>query len=228
MMKTVLISSLGESPGVVTGTLDAIMKREKITINKIVMLHTAKRIIQKSVDEILLPEIREYYRGKITEEPKNYSIPYLDVNSEESNLAFFELACQQIAQHRKEGYEIYLDIAGGRKTMSALVVVAAELIGIKAIYHFLIDDDLVQEGHATNLFRLRESGTEANLKKLKNLLHPIGVLVELPFISVEPIRNELFKKIKKTTSDTITTSGTEVYIPPDYRERFIRSGIPQE
>lgn len=152
--KNILISSLGYAPGVVTGTVDAIKAFDDVDIHKVLTISTSdQQILDLAVEQILRPEFEntEFYPQGV--EYKNDYIESTDIFDAEDNRAFltklFEHIQGNIQSDEIDG--IYISLAGGRKTMSSLVMTAVKLIvecyegweGIgkfRELTHLLIDD----------------------------------------------------------------------------------------
>jgi len=91
-MRRVLISTLGESPGVVTEAID-LLKSNGINLDKVLIISTVDMDAQGSMD-LLLEHIPEYYGI----EPENVLPIYIngiynDIDSTEAVVNFLQRAC---------------------------------------------------------------------------------------------------------------------------------------
>ena len=130
--RNVLLSSLGLSPAVVTETIDALMNTG-LQINTVVLLSTSNERIIDTYVPLLYDDFRDTYKGQIELIPA--SIANDDIWTAQDNLEFIKLATTFLNTYRKRGYNVYVSIAGGRKTMSAAMAIVAQLFGAKGLYH---------------------------------------------------------------------------------------------
>ncbi|ODS36717.1 MAG: CRISPR-associated protein Csx14 [Candidatus Altiarchaeales archaeon WOR_SM1_79] len=133
----VLITTLGGSPAVVTETIDA-FKKKNISIEKVVVVCTNNKYVLRGFED-LKKHLKEDYTP-----PIEYSNPmYIesdDIRTPEDNQEFMDKLYEAIEKEKREGNDIYLSIAGGRKTMSALAALAGQLHGVSKVYHVIIND----------------------------------------------------------------------------------------
>jgi CRISPR-associated protein Csx14 len=189
-MRRVLISTLGESPGVVTEAID-LLKSNGINLDKVLIISTVDMDAQGSMD-LLLEHIPEYYGI----EPENVLPIYIngiynDIDSTEAVVNFLQRACSLLKDYIKD--EVYVSIAGGRKTMAATMTLAVQLYGAKSIFHIILDN--------------RETELKSHIRKLKQLeqaeqikvLHPEVSkvrIVTIPFIGLFPFIGEIVKGLQ--------------------------------
>jgi len=158
-----LIASLGRSPGVITGTLDALIE-EKTKPRKVIIATTSDPEILGKV----IPLLEEEFRKNYPEIELDYSriiIEKDDIYNEEDNAEFMIKVAKTMNDLNAAGMEIYLSLAGGRKTMSAAMAVLAQIYGVSELLHLLIDPDLEKKGSISELLRL-------NPKEREEVLHP--------------------------------------------------------
>jgi len=128
----VLISSLGEAPGVVTTMIDALKEKEGIVIEKAVAISTNDVWITEGV-EWLKTHIETYYNPPVLFEPKHLS--FEDVIKPEHAQQYRDFAKETIRNHIRKGAQVYVCIAGGRKSMSAAMYDAVQGTGAEDVYH---------------------------------------------------------------------------------------------
>ena len=188
-MRNVLISTLGDSPTVVTEALD-ILHDEGVKINEVILLTTVDSDAQESV-RILQRHIREYYKIK-TVYPKFVEY-YGDIDNEYAVMDFMKLACGILRSKRERNENVYISIAGGRKTMSALMTLAVQLYGAKELFHVIVDDPEFEK--KSRDLRIYLNSPE----KLNYYLHPdISKIkkVKMPFIGLFPWISEIIRALK--------------------------------
>lgn len=172
-----LVCTLGTTAPVITETLDA-LKRKGKELGKLVIVHTSFRdVFEKktpSGKEVGLRAFEAYleqhpsYRN-ISLELINLGIE--DILTEQDNENLLRKMLEIFAKERQEGNTVYLSIAGGRKTMSAIALFAAYLIGCDGIFHVLVkgDEFKVTDDYGFNV--------------PSNLIS----LVEIPVVNLSPV-----------------------------------------
>lgn len=133
-MENILISSLGDSPIVVTAMHDLLTRQEDLEINKVVVLHPYGYI------SLAFDYIKEALNGRceVISEP----LPFEDANSKEDSFAFLHTLYRLLNDSQKNGDAVYLSLAGGRKNMSALMALLVPLFPcIKGLYHVIDKDE---------------------------------------------------------------------------------------
>ena len=190
--KNILISSLGYAPGVVTGTVDAIKFFDGVDIHKVLTISTSdQQILDLAVEQILIPEFEngEFYPQGI--EYANDYIEAPDIITSQHNRDFLS----KLVNHMRENIQsdqidgIYISLAGGRKTMSSLVMTAVKLIvdcfgngdwerveKFRELTHLILDDpeqEIESYGNVsdTNPDSLHQQSDERIRRKV---LHPVA------------------------------------------------------
>ncbi len=181
--KNVLLSSLGLSPAVVTETIDA-LGNIGIQINTVVLLSTSNERIIDTYVPLLYTDFIDTYHGEIELIPA--SIISEDISTPQDNLEFIKLATTFLNTYRKRGDNVYVSIAGGRKTMSAAMAIVAQLFGTKGLYHVLVPEEI--EGKRLDYEELKNS-PEAR----REALHPDVrlELVSIPVVGLFPYMSQI-------------------------------------
>jgi len=185
----VLISSLGESPAVVTEAIDKLEQEEHIQFTQVVTLGTNQSDVRDGAD-ILSEHIPAHYNRRIVY--LHHAIEATDVLTEKENLDYLSLVAQTLRTYRPFS-DIYVSLAGGRKTMSALMALAVQIYGAKLlchVVHLLMDQDLQRKMEASYLKRYPE--------EQKALLHPPLEeleVVRLPVVSLFPLLNDFLSAL---------------------------------
>jgi CRISPR-associated protein Csx14 len=187
----VLISSLGESPAVVTETVDALEREEGIRIDRVVTIGTSEWSVDLS-QEALREEFARFDGGRITYLPMQ--IEARDLMRETDHLEFLHAVATQLRAYRFA--DTYLSLAGGRKTMSALIAIAVQIYGARMLCHIIPLDE--------ELERLGEIRTWSNLprEEQQRIMHPPAEkvqLVRLPLISLFPLLQDFLRVLQGQT-----------------------------
>jgi len=134
-MANILIASLGESPIVVTAMYDLLTTEEKQRelgrIDKVVVLHPYGEMVQEGYGLI-----KTELEGVCELEP--LMLPFEDANDEQTSFTFLQVLFQLLSTHQGNDDHVYLSLAGGRKSMSALMALVVPLFTcVKKLYHVL-------------------------------------------------------------------------------------------
>lgn len=135
--KTVLISTLGEKAPVISETLNVLIKKRKKKIDRLYVIHTSSKFVVKG------PFGLEVFKKWLS---KNYNDIELkakrfakeDIKTEADNKEFLDIILSIALEEKARGSRILFSIAGGRKTMSAIALFAAYIIGVDGIFHIII------------------------------------------------------------------------------------------
>jgi CRISPR-associated protein Csx14 len=184
----ILISSLGESPAVVTETVDAIEREERIKIQQVITVGTSEWSVQLS-QEALQEEFRQFDGGRV-----NYigiQIAAHDLLTEDNHLEFLNAVATQLRAHQFAN--VYLSLAGGRKTMSALMAIAAQIYGAKMLCHVVpLDEELERLGEI-------RAWSDLPRQEQQRVLHPPADevrLVRLPLVSLFPLLDDFLHALR--------------------------------
>ena len=226
-----LICTLGGSAPVVTETIDAMSSQENIKIDKLIIVHTNSNDIfektTKTGKEIGLTGLQKYIKanfpGILFEKPINIGLP--DIASENDNSIFLEKLIDVINEEKNTGNNVYIGMAGGRKTMSAIAVFAAYLVGCDGIYHVLTTE--------SDFVLVEQYGFKIPVDKLNLIPVPLinlsGIIDSIMFENKEKIKLnpyyffknnknviELFNKLHSELKQNIQIHQLRI----DYEERW--------
>lgn len=183
-MTNILFSSLGRSPGVVTGTVDALV-RARCPIGEVCTFSTADLVVQDGSVELLKYEFRTHYDDRI--DYVDYSITAEDLVTPDDNLVFANLVASYLVSYRKQGRDVIISLAGGRKTMSAVMALTAQLFGAKMLCHIVVSPTLERMGGIRADQILENDAIPKLSRELRPALHPEDAeLIILPFVSLFP------------------------------------------
>jgi CRISPR-associated Csx14 family protein len=136
-----LLAPLGRSPAVVTQAYELLRTREKRQIARICIIYPQQSAAVRNGARILEQVCQR--RGIPLE---TTPLPVADVDDQQSCDIFLhslqKVIRSQCTQHPDE--TIALLISGGRKAMSALTLIAAQVMDIGQVYHTTISDPLVE------------------------------------------------------------------------------------
>ncbi len=194
MKDVYLMSSLGMSPGVVTGVIDCLQYedlKERYNPKYIAVITTDNELTRLSLDVIEI-DVQKY-------NPHIVIIPYImnglsDIFNEKDNervMKTFVDAIKEGERFRSKGEidEIHVNIAGGRKTMSGVFTSLSNIFPVDKVYHLLTTPEMERKGFIKNF--LKSDGTVDKEKissdDLKVNLHPKvanapSTLVEIPIL----------------------------------------------
>ncbi|MHA1327663.1 MAG: CRISPR-associated ring nuclease [Promethearchaeota archaeon] len=194
-MKTVyLISSLGMSPGVVTGVIDCLQYNdleESYNPTHLAIITTDNPLTLQSL-KVIEHDVQKFNSHIIL---KPYVIKGLsDISTREDNYAVIRTFISAIKEgiklkNDREVDEIHVNIAGGRKTMSGLFTSLSNIFPVDRLYHLITTNQMELRGHIKNFL---DENNELDLERLdneelKHNLHPklineYSVLVEIPIL----------------------------------------------
>ena len=215
--RIILVSAMGTSPAVLTNTVWGLAHQKPSIVPDEIVVFITKRgeelLSQKLFDEGVWNAMRSNLkREKIEVEGKLVfgatsirAIPDAegneieDLRTGEDNLRAADFMLSQLRQYTEDsGTQLHVSIAGGRKTMSALLFSCMTLLGRECdkVYHVLLPQDLEQG--ATPEFFYPEPGktfvSKGTAKKLK--AKEISTeLFEVPFVRMRGWYQEKFNAI---------------------------------
>ncbi|MBI4494821.1 MAG: hypothetical protein HY690_18765 [Chloroflexi bacterium] len=184
----VLVASLGESPAVVTATLDALEREDRVRIERVVTIGTGGWDVGRSV-EVLHREFQGHYGGRVAYIPDQ--VEAQDLLAEADHLAYLQAIARWLKTYR--AHRVYLSLSGGRKTMSALVAIAAQLYGAHALCHVVPQDPTLEESSKVDqLLRLPVAEQARVLHPGQDEVH----LVRLPLLSLFPLLDDILATLR--------------------------------
>lgn len=184
-----LICTLGTSAPIIAETLNYLIKKN-IMINKLIIVHTnSKVVLNKEIEDnsgnkkdIGLKSLLTHLKNKYPDvSVKTINLCFDDFYTLDDNNTFLSTMLQLLNDEQQEGNDIYLGIAGGRKTMSAIALFAGYLIGVTKVYHILVNNE--KEIEIT-----KQYGFDIPLDNLN--------LIEIPNINLSGILDTVLKDIE--------------------------------
>jgi len=193
-MRKVLLATLGEAPAVVTEAIDR-LRAGGIAIDTVTVLTTKDTYVQGSLN-LLNDHIPRYYNGEVEFWGAREISTFSDIDSDEACLEFMNEACAALRDYRKMGAEIYVCIAGGRKTMSALMALAVQFYGAHMLFHVLVDPEWDPEWEEKGHYlKIRNKPPEEQDSALHPPIEHIK-LVRLPFLGLFPLLSDIVQGLK--------------------------------
>lgn len=207
-MKT-LVVLLGRSPGTVTGTFHALRGSDWGTMDRIITVTTDDRPAADDCERLIREEIERWQDAQGEASGKRPAGPAFDPRrisardlADEASTDEFQLKIGEILQEvTNHGGEVYLGLAGGRKSMAALAAIAAQLVGadkIKMFHLYVTNRDIEECGEIDKLQTL----DCANLKS--RVMRPWAddyVLVEVPFAPESRINEFVYLQAQRRTRE---------------------------
>jgi CRISPR-associated protein Csx14 len=194
MSKKLLIATLGTSPAVVTEAVD-LLTEQNCRPDGVILLRTED------------PDVREAYELLASHLPQHDGLTWVepvptgrygDVDTPEAAVEFMQEACRILKTYRDAGYRLFVNIAGGRKAMSALLALAVQFYGAERLFHIWAPPWLEEEGE---IVRLRHLPEDIRIQKLHPPLNTMNAgdrphLVDLPFIGLFPWLEDIRDALK--------------------------------
>lgn len=128
----VLIASLGDSPAIITAMCDRLMQRElRLTIDRVKILCPGGDDVQRAYELV-----EKYFPDK--QKLRHEQLPFVDADSWSHACMFLQKLCIMLDQHQEKKDKVYLSLAGGRKSMAALMAwVMPYFSCIQGLYHLV-------------------------------------------------------------------------------------------
>ncbi|GBD08595.1 hypothetical protein HRbin22_00836 [Candidatus Thermoflexus japonica] len=192
MARKLLIATLGTSPAVITEAVD-LLDEQGDRPDGVLLLHTEDPDVKESCELLQAHLPRHCGIQWVTPIPIG---SYGDIDSTAAAVEFMELACAQLRAYRDE-YRVFVNIAGGRKTMSALLALAVQFYGAARLFHIWVPPWLESEGEITALRDLTEEEITRRLHpSLKGSPSDRPQLVDLPFIALFPMLPDIHRALR--------------------------------
>ncbi|KKN25179.1 hypothetical protein LCGC14_0887390 [marine sediment metagenome] len=200
--ENILIISLGRTPPVIPETLDALLERN-IYIKRTYIVTTSDETILHKCIKMVENDFNKHYLKKNMElKPYSCILGKDDIYTQRDNL---ELMIKAGSLFKMESNNnIYVSMAGGRKTMSAAMALLAQIYNARAITHVLVSPEIEAKG---SIYQL-EKMTEAEREKI---LHPKEKrLILFPVIGISWMLNDIINALKGFQGSIIRKESTEI------------------
>lgn len=186
-MKRVLISSLGLTPGVVTGALFALEALGYGPIDKVITLGTGVAVM-RSCEKFVRETLREAKPELVYETRRPTTNDYLvDLAAVDK----FRVEVQHaIEQHVADDYHVLLNVTGGRRSMTVGLMLGAQYVtwpddapAPLTVFHMEVDpnSDLEGKGSVTELLAMTSAEERRPfLRPAEGAIRPVDISILLP------------------------------------------------
>jgi len=134
-MANILVTSMGLSPGIVTEGIDYVQKNLGIKIDKVLVI-TTQRALNDYANLLLTYAETEMSFKNID---FRYTLPKEDIKDYRDQLEMIEVMRKAILEADPRANEVIVNIAGGRKTMSADLLLLSYMFNVNYVIHVLSD-----------------------------------------------------------------------------------------
>lgn len=180
----ILIASLGDSPVVVPSMYRLLTEEEQLSIEQVTILHPTGADIQMACELI-----DEFFPEK--QKLRYEAMTFNDADSWLNACLFLQKLCALLDHYQKQGETVYLSLAGGRKSMAALMAWVIPFFScVQKLYH-VIDH---KEQAFPSVYEIQAQSTSEK----KHLMYPaLGQLslIEIPFERAEHISETLLSRL---------------------------------
>lgn len=146
--KEALVSTIGTEPQVVTLTLDSLLHKEfNIELVRVVHPNPRSQTLKESLRRLKEEFSRAYPQIELKlipiKEENNYPEDFI---KEEDVATLLKVLYKTVAELKRKGFHVHLSIAGGRKVMSAIGMVVAQLLFYEDdhVWHLSSEETLLQ------------------------------------------------------------------------------------
>lgn len=236
-MKT-LVALLGRTPGAVTSIFYALQEAGYGTMDRIITLTTNAGSTADDCERFIKEEIEEWQdeqedeTGELPTKPKfdPQRISARDLDDETSTDEFQSKIGDILQAAIDQGDEVYLGLAGGRKSMAALAAIAAQFIGADKIkmFHLYVTREIEQCGEIDKL----QSYECAQMKS--RVMRPLPddyTLVEVPFGVESRINDFIYHQVQRNPKllDNLPDKAKEALLSYHYEVKvaeYLERGTP--
>lgn len=180
----VLVASLGDSPVVVSSMYNMLTARKGLTLDRVMVLRP-----NNNESKLAYQLINEALPGEVKLDEK--ILPFSDANSEDTARQFLHMLYQLLVSYQDQGDSVYLSLAGGRKSMAALMAWVVPFFScIKGLYH-VIDK---REKLFLSAYQLNDRPRAKHRELMNPSLDDIS-LVEIPRASGQKISKAFISRL---------------------------------
>ncbi|MBV9258517.1 MAG: TIR domain-containing protein [Ktedonobacteraceae bacterium] len=169
----ILVASLGESPAVIPSMYRLLTEQKDFTIEQVIILHPDRERAEEIKRGCELLDKFFPYKQKLHYK----ALPFKDADSWLNACLFLNRLCDLLNNYQKQDETVYLSLAGGRKSMAALMGWVVPFFScVQGLYHVIDPDD--------REFRSASDIQEQSISKSSALMNPDLKrlsLVEIPF-----------------------------------------------
>lgn len=197
--RNILIASLGDSPAVISEMYDLLTMQEKLAIDRLVVLCPEDGDVELAYKQVkrALPELVK--EGRLICE----QLRLRDADTWRNACNFLKSLCNQLDLYQRSDTAIYLSLAGGRKSMAALIGWVAPFFPcIEKLYH-VIDTEEQKGSH--RFLSVKDINIQPD-DKFSQIMHPPLSqlkLVEIPFEKEWQLSKARIAELLAATSDEL-------------------------
>ncbi len=186
----ILIASLGDSPVVVSSMYDLLVKEEKLTIDHATILAPKDENVQLAYKQVqeTLTDVREL---------RYEELDFKDADSWHNACVLLRRLYKLLDHYQKQGDSVYLSLAGGRKSMAALMAWVVPFFPcVKKLYHVI---DKKEEKFLSSCEIHDRPASE-----FSQLMHPDPrqlKLVEIPFNPGQQVSEKFLRQLLSSSAD---------------------------
>jgi CRISPR-associated Csx14 family protein len=206
-MANVLIASLGESPAVVSTMYDLLTRSKKFQIDHI-------EVFCPRIDKVELSYslVEDAFKSQVQKKLLTLTplqLDFADANTRERSIKFLSKLYHTLDEHQNKGDTVYLSLAGGRKSMAALMAwVVPFFTCIKGLYHVI-------DPNEEHFFTTEQLILGVNEVERHNYMHPEDLtnlrLVEIPYTTQQNINEDLRQDLLTVDIDYVPEEKIEAY-----------------
>ncbi len=198
----VLIISLGRSPAVIPETLDALLEKD-IYIKRTYIVTTSDEIIYEKCIPLIQEDFRKHYTPKNMElHPFQCILSSDDIYNERDNLELMINVAKIFKKEQRNN--IFISMAGGRKTMSAAMALLAQIYNARAITHVLVSPEIEKKGSIYKLMELQNN-------EIEQIFHPRDKrLIFFPVIGISWMLSDMINALRGTENEIIRKEVREI------------------
>lgn len=212
-----LIASLGESPVVVSAMYDLLI-REGLTIDQVIVLHPLGEDIGRGYGLV-----KEALAGRC--QLRSVALPFEDANSWGDACLFLKELYIILDTCQVRGDRVCLSLAGGRKSMAALMAWVVPFFScVEHLYH-VIDPE---EDHFLTIDELDLDLTPSErVLAMHPDLDPL-ILVDIPFEVGQHIDQQLVSRLLSASDKDLERMELEVAEKADFVQTIVKEGTVLE
>jgi CRISPR-associated Csx14 family protein len=211
----VLIASLGESPVVVSAMYDLLTKQKRLAIDQVIVLHPQGEDIGRAYELV-----KEALADKC--KVRCELLPFEDANSWANACLFLKDLHTLLDTCQIRGDTVCLSLAGGRKSMAALMAWVVPFFScVKHLYH-VIDPDEDQ------FLSIQELVLDLTPSQRKRAMHPADlerlIPVDIPFKPGQQINQHLISRLLSAGKDELSRTEYEEAEKADFVQTIAQEG----
>ena len=222
-MNKVLISTLGFTPGAVTGAYFA-LARNGHKMDEVVTVTTGSplaKLCENLIDDTLQEADFDivYKQERPTTKPTLSSLD--DVGR------FQDRFSRLLQDYIDRDYELFVDLSGGRKSMVASAVLAAQKIAFfmeegdysMRMFHVEVDEEIEERGHINMLITMTPKERERYLNPPADMMH----LVDITALALEKLPTAEWSNLYEYAVGDFLSRDNAYWVRTSYEPHYLRN-----